>query len=129
MSAGRRVPLDRGDVVLVHFPFTDLSGTKLRPALIVGRVQGDDVILAFMTSRTAAGARGAGSGSTADGSAAHPLTARDSEFGQTGLKGPALIRLDKIATIHRHLVQRRLGQIGPRTEHAVAQSLRHVFML
>jgi len=30
-----RSPLVRGDVVLVNFPFTDLSGSKLRPALIV----------------------------------------------------------------------------------------------
>jgi len=48
-----RPALARGDVVLVRFPFTDLSGLKLRPALIVGRVSGDDVVLAFVTSQTA----------------------------------------------------------------------------
>lgn len=49
MTAGRGMA--RGDVILVQFPFTDLSATRLRPAVIVGRVSGDDLILAFITSQ------------------------------------------------------------------------------
>ena len=48
MNAGPA--LARGDVVLVRFPFTDLSGQKLRPALVVGYPRGEGVILAFVTS-------------------------------------------------------------------------------
>lgn len=51
MSSGR--PLSRGDVVLVSFPFTDLSTQKVRPVLNVGRLSDDDdVILAFIISNT-----------------------------------------------------------------------------
>jgi mRNA-degrading endonuclease toxin of MazEF toxin-antitoxin module len=41
----------RGDVVLTILPFTDLSGQKRRPALIVSpdNRPGDDVIVAFVT--------------------------------------------------------------------------------
>jgi mRNA interferase MazF len=124
VSAVGRSPLSRGDVVLVQFPFTDLSGAKLRPAVIVGRVAGDDVILAFMTSRLAGAARGV----THD-PATHSLDPYDPELARSGLKGPALIRLDKVATLHRRLVQRRLGHIGPRTEQAIARALRYVFEL
>jgi len=43
--------IQRGDVVLVPFPFTDLTATKVRPAVIVSSdPQGDDVTLAFISS-------------------------------------------------------------------------------
>lgn len=111
--------LNRGDLVLVRFPFTDLSAHKLRPALVVGRVTGDDVIVAFISSRI----------SNTDPEAEHVLAPGDAEFRATGLKGPSLIRLSKLATLHRALVRRRLGQIGPATQRAVVVGLRYVFGL
>lgn len=117
MSSGGA--LARGDVVLVNFPFTDLSGQKLRPALIVGRPSGDDLILAFMTSHLTG----------TEPRAEHLLTPADPDFASTGLKGPALVRLNKIATVHRQLVRRRLGRIGPQTQVAIARGLRYVFAL
>ncbi|MEY5048833.1 MAG: hypothetical protein RLZZ175_2192 [Bacteroidota bacterium] len=35
----------KGDVVVLPFPFSDLTGTKRRPALVLANLQGDDVIL------------------------------------------------------------------------------------
>jgi hypothetical protein len=46
-----------------------------------------------------------------------------------GLKAASLIRLNKMATLHRGLVRRRIGQIGPATQHAVNTGLRYVFEL
>ena len=45
--------MKRGAVVLTPFPFTDLTGHKVRPALVVSRSDraGPDVLLAFITSR------------------------------------------------------------------------------
>jgi len=112
-----RLSLMRGDLVLVQFPFTDLSAQKLRPALIVGRITGDDVIVAFISSRI----------STSDPKAEHVLDPNDTEFRATGVKGRSLVRLNKIATLHRGLIRRRLGQIGPATHRAVALALRYLF--
>jgi len=43
--------LHRGDVVLIPFPFTDLTGRKVRAAVIVSpNPVGTDIILAFITS-------------------------------------------------------------------------------
>ncbi len=41
----------RGDVVVVPFPFSDLSQAKRRPALILADCKGEDLILCQITSR------------------------------------------------------------------------------
>lgn len=109
----------RDDVVLVSFPFTDLSGQKLRPALIVGRPLGDDVVLAFITSR----------GGDALPKAEYAIAPGDPEFAATGLKIASRVRLNKLATLHRALIRRRLGRIGPRSRRAVDGALRYVLDL
>jgi len=41
----------KGDIVIIPFPFTDLSSNKKRPALIIANLHGDDVILCQITSK------------------------------------------------------------------------------
>jgi mRNA interferase MazF len=40
----------KGDVVVVPFPYSDLTTSKKRPALVVASLSGDDVILCQITS-------------------------------------------------------------------------------
>jgi len=42
----------KGDVVVVPFPFSDLTASKRRPALVLTALEGDDLILCQITSRT-----------------------------------------------------------------------------
>jgi mRNA interferase MazF len=114
--------LTRGDAVLISFPFTDLSGQKLSPALTLGQSFEGDLIVAFVTTQT-------GTRSTAALASEHVLQPVDPEFAVTGLRAPSSIRLDKIATLHRRLAQRRLGHIGPTTSAGVANCLRYVLGL
>jgi len=44
----------KGDVVVLPFPFSDLSAAKRRPAFVVAALTGDDVILCQITSKTIA---------------------------------------------------------------------------
>jgi mRNA interferase MazF len=44
----------KGDVVVVPFPFSDLSGSKRRPALVLAELPGDDRILCMITSQAVA---------------------------------------------------------------------------
>jgi mRNA interferase MazF len=41
----------KGDVVIIPFPFTDLSGNKKRPAFVVADLEGDDIIICQITSK------------------------------------------------------------------------------
>jgi mRNA interferase MazF len=42
----------KGEVVVVPFPFSDLTQAKRRPALVIAVLPGDDVILCQITSQT-----------------------------------------------------------------------------
>lgn len=41
----------KGDVVVVPFPFSDLTQAKRRPALVISKLEGDDLILCQITSQ------------------------------------------------------------------------------
>jgi mRNA interferase MazF len=94
--------LTRGDIVLVPFPFTDLSGKKVRPALVVN-VAGDDVLVAFISSVLPA----------APANTDWVLPTHHAEFGSTGLKAAAVFKLAKLVCLHRSLILRKLGHVTP----------------
>lgn len=97
------ITLYRGDIVITVFPYTDLTGSKRRPALVLGGdAIGGDVILGFISSVVPRSLT------------KHDLllTPSHSEFAATGLKAPSVLKLDKIATIARRLVTRRIGRLG-----------------
>jgi mRNA interferase MazF len=41
----------RGDLVVLKFPFSDLSAAKLRPGLVIGEAGNGDLIICQLTSR------------------------------------------------------------------------------
>ncbi|MDN3581133.1 type II toxin-antitoxin system PemK/MazF family toxin [Mucilaginibacter flavus] len=41
----------KGDIVVIPFPFSDLSGSKKRPAMVLADLPGDDIILCQITSQ------------------------------------------------------------------------------
>lgn len=114
-----RPPLDRGDVVLVRFPFSNLLDSTVRPAVVVARIRGDDLLLAFVTSRDA----------QVDSPAEVILAPGDPEFAQAGLRAASRIRIDRIVTLDRALVLRRLGTVGNETQERIRAALRYVFDL
>jgi mRNA interferase MazF len=109
----------RGTVVLVSFPFTDLSGQKVRPAVVVSRSDrsGKDVLLAFIGSYRE-----------------QPLAPTDllidesrSDFGLTGLKTRSLVKLDKVATVESTIVLGELGELSAALLTQVDEKLRYAF--
>src|SRR5437879_2855383 len=115
----QREGLSRGDIVLVLFPFTDLTAVKARPAVVVGRVRGDDVSLAFITSQV----------NNVDPNSDCLLEPSTPGFAASGLKAPSVIRLSKLVTLHRSLVRRKIGRVPVETAPALQNALRFVFEL
>ena len=90
----------KGKIVLVHFPFTNLTAAKLRPVLVIH--EGDqNVAVAIISSRTPAHLSAADLRVPAD----HPA------FHDTGLKVSSIIKIDKIATISKDLIEGEIGSI------------------
>jgi mRNA interferase MazF len=85
----------RGTIVLTPFPFTDLSGQKVRPAVIISKsLRSLDVVVLFITSKQ----------KKSDHS-----TVLIHEPKTTGLKVPSAVVCDKIATLDRRVI---LGEMG-----------------
>ena len=41
----------KGDIIVLPFPFSDLTQSKKRPALVIAELEGDDLILCQITSQ------------------------------------------------------------------------------
>ena len=85
-----------GSIVLARFPFTDLTGVKRRPALVVSRDNDrrTDLIVCFITSVVRGG----------------PDTASIAATPGTGLKVPSVVRFDKLATLDRAVIAGKIGE-------------------
>lgn len=87
--------MKKGEIVLIPFPFTDLSGNKNRPALILIDSE-DDVTVCFLTSQL-------------KWQSEFDLLITPSDV--NGLKITSLVRLSKFATIDKDLIIGRLGTL------------------
>ena len=97
-------PIARGDIVLVLFPFTDLSATKRRPAVVLwAEPTQADFTLAFVSSQQI----------SVFGVGEMPVLPTHPEFALTGLTAPSKIRATKVVTLSRSLLKRWLGRLGP----------------
>ena len=87
--------MNKGEIILITFPFTDLSGSKLRPALVLA-VDRDDVTVAFITTNL------------------QQLNNTDmflQKSTNNGLKKDSLVKMNKIATLDNSLIMGSVGQL------------------
>jgi len=110
----------KGDIVLVKFPFSDLSQTKPRPAVILWvNPAGDDITLCAITSQNIDQL------SVED----IPLLPTDPEFSSTGLRVPSKIKTTRIATLTKQLVIRKFGGLGTEQIHTLNEKLIEMLQL
>lgn len=111
----------RGKVVLVPFPFDDLSSTKVRPAVCLTDSIGPHchVVLGFISSQI-------------------PTEILDTDviiptdqygFHLTGLRVSSVLRLHRLMTLTTALIKRELGELAPEMQSEVDRRLKKLFSL
>lgn len=86
----------KGDIVLITFPFTDLSGSKLRPAVVLADT-GLDLTVCFITTQV---------------QWQEPTDILLIPDLINGLRRTSLIRTSKIATLDKTLAKGLLGMLA-----------------
>ncbi len=106
--------LMRFKVVLIPFPFDDLSGQKVRPAVCLTDALGPrrHLVVAFITSNL-------------------PTTLEPTDilldpgtpdFASTGLRGAVRVRLHRLVTVSTAIIQRQIGVLAPGLQGTVRSS-------
>jgi mRNA interferase MazF len=109
----------KNKIVLVPFPFDDLSKIKVRPALCLSNSIGkfNHVVIAFITSKIP-----------------DDLTETDlvvnvqgNGFKETGLLVDSVIRVHKIVTIPMYLIKRELGHLNQNLSKEIKHKIELLF--
>lgn len=103
----------KGDIVLIPFPFSDLSGSKTRPVLL--QITGPtEITLAFISTQI-------------KWKDDNDILLKPSNA--NGLKRDSILRLSKLATLDKDLALGRLGTVDARTIKQVNRNLIKIFKL
>ena len=100
--------------MVIPFPFSDLTGSKKRPALVLADLDGDDIILCQITSQSSKDA--------------FAISINADDFFQSGfLPVDSNIRPTRIFTADKNIILRKAGTIKPATYNKVSNVLIDLF--
>lgn len=108
-----------GLIVLVEYPFTDRSGSKMRPALVVSNEEfnsGEDLVVVPISS-----ARQAEDAHVIAIESGHPA------FPHSGLRFTSYVKWTKPLTISRRVIRRKLGVLSEGLLSDVRAKLQQLF--
>ena len=102
-----------GTVVLVMFPFSNLKGQKVRPALVLANVEFDNLILCQITSKSY--------------TSKIAISLKSADFATGSLPVASFVRPDKLFTADTTIIKNTVGQLTPKSKEAILQSVRTLF--
>lgn len=105
--------LVKGDVVVIPFPFSDLSASKRRPAVVVADLTGDDHIIAQITS--------------VDRTDNYSISLEIKDFKNGKLPHNSMIRPNKLFTADKSLVSYKAGSINYKKIKEIEKTLVNIF--
>ena len=88
----------KGNVIVIPFPYSDLSKAKRRPALVIACLKGDDIILCQVTSQSVKDE--------------YSISLSEKDFIEGSLKKQSNIRPNRIFTADSNIVLYKIGQIN-----------------
>ncbi|HBB44200.1 MAG: hypothetical protein UW27_C0011G0008 [Parcubacteria group bacterium GW2011_GWA1_44_13] len=108
----------KGTIVLIPFPFTDLSSHKVRPAVVLSHMlKGDDIVVVFISSQKP--------------KKKEPtdvlIVCESKGFKETGLKVDSVVRVSKIATLDKKIMLGTLGFVSKDTSKEIDAKMRILF--
>ncbi len=109
MSGHPKARFARGEVVVIPFPFSDLSQSKRRPALVIARSGPEDFILCQITSKA-----------VRDGL---EVTIEDTDFREGSLKQSSNVRPNRLFTAAASLILYRAGALNDNAMERVTNRL------
>jgi len=102
----------RGDIVVIHFPYTDLSTAKKRPALIICPLDGDDLIMCQITSKEIRDK--------------YAITLAMSDIADGSFHYSSNIRPNRIATLDKRLIAKKIGRLKNQKFQQVVDTLKRI---
>jgi mRNA interferase MazF len=103
-----------GQIVLTPFPYTDLTGAKLRPVLMLRQASRfDDWLVCMVSSQV----------QQVETNLDEILTPADYDFANSGLKVPSVLRLSRLAVLDGSLLVGSIGAISEERLRNVRQRL------
>ncbi|WP_162054392.1 type II toxin-antitoxin system PemK/MazF family toxin [Pontibacter pamirensis] len=113
--------MTKGKIVLVPFPFDDFSGTKVRPAVCLTEAIGiyEHFIIAFISSQI----------QKSPEASDLLINKEDNDLNLTGLSVSSVIKLHRMVTIPKNIIQRQLGIIPQKYQAEIEHKLKALFGL
>ena len=102
----------KGDLVVIPFPFSDLSGQKKRPALVLASLIGNDLILCQIT--------------TQNRSDPYSVTLQQCDLDSGTLTQNCFIRPNRLFTADQSIILYRLGKVSRQKQEEVLSRLRDI---
>lgn len=104
---------EKGDVVVMHFPFSNLADSKKRPALVLTSLKGTDRIVCQITTNA-----------TIDD---YSITLDNRNFSKGSLSKPCVIRPNKIFTADESIILYKAGSLKESKIREVEESIVKIF--
>lgn len=99
----------KGDIVVLPFPYSDMSGSKKRPALVLADLEGDDIILCQVTSQFVKDY--------------YAVAINNTDFKQGSLNQPSNIRPNRLFTADKSIIVRTAGTVKSEVLERVIEKL------